>query len=91
MSWSLNLIGKKSAIAAKVKAQLVDNGNAPAIGNAIIGEINAIPDQSPGFWGADSVRVLGSGHTGGGISELKVEPFCYENDVPGAPPSNPPQ
>jgi hypothetical protein len=85
MSWSLNLIGKKSDVRDCVKAQIVDTGNAPELGNAIISEISAIPDPVPGNWGATHVIVRGSGHTGGGANELKIEPFT--ECVPPPPPA----
>lgn len=89
MSWSLNLIGKKADVAACVKAQIVDNGYASEIGNAIIAEIAALRDPTPsGGWGASDVIVKGSGHKGGGVNELKVEPFTpCAAPAPPQPPS----
>ena len=87
MSWSLNLIGKKADVQACVKAQMVDNGNAPEIGMVIISEISAIPGPTgvpDGKWSATHVIVRGNGHSGGGVNELKIEPFT--ECIPPAPP-----
>lgn len=90
MSWSLNLIGKKADVQACVKAQIVDNGYAPELGNAIIAEIASIPEPpipTKGGWGASDVIVIGNGYKGGGVNALKIEPFtpCYAPPQPQPP------
>ena len=89
MSWSLNLIGKKEDVQACVKAQIVDTKYAPEIGMAIIAEISAIPGPTgvpDGHWSATHVIVRGSGHTGGGVNELKIDPFTECKTPVVAPP-----
>lgn len=88
MSWNLFLIGKRADVAAQVRAQLVDNGNAPGVGVLIVDEINALPEPKPnafgGMDGFDAVHVRGNGHRGAGIGELTVQPFnlCLAPPVP---------
>lgn len=74
MSWSVNLIGKKAAVAAEVTRQFIDCNNHPEIGTVLLKSIGMIPDPAPGIWGSDSVRILGTGH-GGVIDSLVVESF----------------
>lgn len=70
MSWSINVVGPRSAVKAKVQA---DQYIPPGL-KQTIAEI--CDDKTASS--ANGIRVEGSGHSGGGtgyINSLKVEPI----------------